>query len=115
MKIEKFNQPLLRVDTDITDEQYKILFLNVLAFRKAGGVISWDEWQTMDKSTIKAFIEANDVIQNEVAVASALANQGPLERKALQEGWTQEEYDEEKALDKFVENQNERKDTLIND
>lgn|SRR5574343_461992 len=81
MKIDKFNTPLLRIDTDITEEQFKILCQNIYMFKLAGGVISWDEWVAMDKFTQNAFVavslnkksEEPKVVENKESEADAAA------------------------------------------
>lgn len=47
------------------------------AFLRAGGVVTWDLWVSMESETKAAFIHANELIQTEHSVLAALASFGP--------------------------------------
>ena len=70
MKIDPFNTELLRIDSDLSREQFDVLTRSILFFRKAGGQISWTEWQQMDIGTKKAFVTVHEILKQEAAPPS---------------------------------------------
>ena len=99
MKIDPINSTILRIDSALTEDQLKILTQQVYTFLLAGGVVSWSEWAQLDENTKKAFLLAGDELRRHSAGLIGLASLGPREAQAVREGWSEEDYKAQAALD----------------
>jgi hypothetical protein len=62
---------------DLPEEISDLLGNAVEAFLRAGGVLSWNDWERMSAETRAAFVAAGDRLRSEKAGLAGLAAQSP--------------------------------------
>lgn len=77
---------------------YDALVEYATCFYLANGTITLSDWKDMSELTQKAFSDAGGALRRESLALTGFASQSSFNVEAVQNGYTQEEYDQRLAL-----------------